>query len=75
MSGRGPDASHPRPNLRAPLLRQLSDVPSNMGHSPSGRSLFLDSPSALLEGLRCFTAFGPLSLSKWNAKKLNDQRT
>lgn len=55
----GPDASHPRPNLRAPLLLQLRAIPSNIGHSPSGRPLFLDTPGALLEGLRCFTAFGP----------------
>ena len=67
----GPDASHPRPNLRAQHLLQRRAVPSNMGHSPSGRSLFLDTLDALLEGLRSFTAFGPPSWRNSQISEIN----
>src|SRR5216684_9089172 len=53
-------ASHPRPNLRAPLLPSCPGLPPYDSPQPVPSSSFLDNPDALLDGLRCFTAFRPL---------------
>ena len=56
----GRDASHPRPNLRAPHLFQHIGTWPQRTPQPFRSAFFLDTSDALLKGLRFFTAFRPL---------------
>src|SRR6267142_1217183 len=53
-----------RPNLRAPRPPFPYTVRPNMRHSPCDWIVPLETPGALLEGLRCLTASRPLQTRK-----------
>ena len=54
------------PRATSPAAQCLSLPPTPQ---PFRSTFFLDEPGALLEGLRCFTAFRPLLHSRSEAKK------